>query len=115
MDASTLIASLIGPVLMAVTTTETLNLKIWQKVEPSLVHLNGLILFAAGLAILRFHPGWSADWRSLVTLSGWMLLAAGLYRMLRPAAPQMGQGPATYVLTGLLWGLGLLLTIKGYA
>lgn len=29
--------------------------------------------------------------------------------------PQMGQGPATYVLTGLLWGLGLLLTVKGYA
>ncbi|MEJ6395014.1 hypothetical protein V8J82_17260 [Gymnodinialimonas sp. 2305UL16-5] len=113
-DSARLIASLLGPVLLGVTGTELWQLDIWLGVDPSIVYLNGLIFLAAGVAVLRFHRYWRADWTALVTLSGWLLVAAGLFRMGWPSAPQAADGTLTYAGIGLLFLLGAVLTWKGY-
>ncbi|MDP2011172.1 MAG: hypothetical protein Q8K11_13445 [Phenylobacterium sp.] len=56
------IAGLAGPTLMAVTTSEALNLDIWSPADPTLVYLNGVLLFVAGLAITCIHNVWRLRW-----------------------------------------------------
>lgn len=114
-ETSKVIASLLGPVLVAVTVSEAINLDIWAVSLAPVVYLNGLIFFAAGLAIVRFHNLWQRSWRVMVTIAGWLLLLAGLFRLFFPTAPQADPTPATYVLIGVLFLLGLFLTVKGYA
>jgi vacuolar-type H+-ATPase subunit I/STV1 len=36
--------------------------------NPALVLIYGMFLFVAGLAIVRFHNRWAADWSVLVTI-----------------------------------------------
>ena len=111
---SKIIASLLGPVLLAVTISETVNLDIWEVSLAPVVYLNGLIFFAIGLAIVRFHNLWRWSWTLAVTIAGWALVAAGLFRMFFPTAPQADPSPATYAFIGVLATLGLFLTFKGY-
>jgi hypothetical protein len=49
-----------------------------------------------------------------VTALGWLTLAAGLYRMAAPAAPQAEAGPLTSLLLAVLVGIGGLLTYMAY-
>jgi hypothetical protein len=79
------IAGLAGPTLMAVTTSEALNLDIWSPADPALVYLNGGLLFVAGLAIIRTHNVWRLRWTLVVTVLGWAALTAGLVRIRRTA------------------------------
>lgn len=108
------IAGLVGPTAVVLTTSELLNLPIWTTHIPPLTYLNGLILFVAGLAIVRVHNYWMLDWTVLVTLTGWFLLLGGVYRMFAPEAPQMPQSTGSYVVIGILLLLGIILTFKAY-
>jgi hypothetical protein len=45
-------------------------------------------MFVAGLAIVRAHNRWRADWTVLVTLSGWLALTFGAARMFAASAYQ---------------------------
>jgi hypothetical protein len=91
MSSAKSLAGLIGPVLLVVTSSETLNLRIWEGAPATLVYLNGCLLFAAGLAILRAHNVWVWRWPVLITIVGWLALAAGLFRTFLPGAPQGGR------------------------
>jgi hypothetical protein len=53
-----------------------------------LLGLSGVLMFVAGLAIVRAHNRWCADWTVLVTLSGWLALALGSVRMFAASAYQ---------------------------
>ncbi|WP_421933293.1 hypothetical protein [Phenylobacterium sp.] len=108
------IAGLAGPTLMVVTASEALNLDIWSGVSPTLVYLNGVLLFVAGLAIVRTHNVWSRSWTVVVTLLGWAALLAGLARMFAPAAPQLGETPSTYGVIGMLFLVGAFLTLQAH-
>jgi hypothetical protein len=108
------LAGLIGPTLMVLSATEALNFKIWSTNIPPNTYLNGIILFVAGLAILRAHSGWSSDWSVLVTLSGWVGIAMGLFRTIAPAAGQAGEGVGIYLVLALMLASGAVLTFKGY-
>jgi hypothetical protein len=44
---------------------------------PPVVYLSGVLMFVAGLAIVRTHNHWARDWTVLVTLTGWFALALG--------------------------------------
>lgn len=112
MSRSKLIASLLGPTLMALSASEALNAHIWADVHPTLTYLNGLVLFVAGLAIVRFHNRWVLDWAICITLVGWFVMAGGLLRMTFPEAPQVTDRTVFYIVTGVLFGLGLFLTVK---
>lgn len=109
------IAGLVGPTLIAITTTEALNLRIWANNIAPLTYLNGTALFVAGLSIVRANDR-CTGWPTLVSLTGWLSLIGGLARMIAPDAKQGGENaPTTYVVIGALFLLGVALTIHGYA
>ena len=126
MTTSKMIAGLMGPTLVAVMAAMLLNLGslsvLTEEIsrEPVLILVAGALLFVAGLAIVRAHNRWTADWSVLVTVLGWLAIAGGLIRMLFPIqiaaiVPGVGEragiiGPVLVVF--LL--LGLFLSYKAY-
>src|ERR1700724_838370 len=52
--------------------------------DPGLIFLSGILLFVAGLAIVRDHNVWVGGWPVLVTVLGWVAVLSGLLRMLFP-------------------------------
>ena len=113
-EISITIAGILGPLLMILISSEYLNFGIWKKVEPTLVYLNGLVLLAAGLVIVRFHNLWVVDWPLLITVLGWALLVAGAFRMYFPLAKQLSKNRLTDLFLGILFLAGCFLTFKGY-
>jgi hypothetical protein len=123
MTTSRRIAGLLGPALIAITISESMNLRIWTtSSEPSIsnlapvVYLNGTLLFVAGLSIVRAHNRWTGGWPVLVTLMGWLFLLGGLIRMFAPVSAQRSVQDTTVVLAGIvvLLAIGILLTVKAY-
>lgn len=114
LQRSKLVASLLGPMLAASTITEAINLHIYATRIPQVTFLNGMILFAMGLAIVRFHNLWQRSWVVIITIMGWMILLSGLLRMLFPDAQQASINPVTYAVIIGLSLVGLFLTFKAY-
>lgn len=110
------LAALLGPSLIAVTLTESINADIFINTSAHLVYLNGALLFVAGLAIVRTHNLWIARWPVLITLMGWTCLLVGLARMTAPvSALQAAQYPtAVQALTVLLFVIGIILSVYAY-
>ncbi|HEX5645643.1 MAG TPA: hypothetical protein VFX56_01620 [Nitrospira sp.] len=110
------LAALLGPSLIAITLTESINADIFTNTSAHLVYLNGALLFVAGLAIVRSHNHWTAQWPVLITLMGWVCLFVGLVRMTAPvSALQAAQYPmAVQALTVLLFVIGTILTFYAY-
>ena len=104
------IAAVLGPALIVVTLSEVIHLDIWEDVHPTVVYLNGLVFLIGGLFIATTHNHWGLDWPGLVTLSGWLLVLAGAYRMFAPEGQQLGPSPFTYATIALLGCLGLALS-----
>ena len=115
MDKSQQFASIVGPTLIALGITEGLNMHIFMEQTGPIVFLNGLILFVAGLCIARFHNVWTRNWKVLITLTGWLVMLAGLYRMVYPVGPQAEATTGTYIMLTVIAAIGVLLTTKGYA
>jgi uncharacterized membrane protein YozB (DUF420 family) len=78
------------------------------------VYLNGTILFVAGLALIRAHNHWSWRWPTFITVTGWLLLAGGLTRMIAPEAPQLHAGAVSYAMFAAIVVVGLYLSFRGY-
>jgi len=114
MANSRALARIIGPSMIALAVTEAMNIDIFAGNPAPVVYLNGMILFAAGVAIAQGHNLWTRDWRVLITLVGWILCLGGLYRLIAPAAPQLAAGPATDVVFGVLIAVGAALSVAGY-
>jgi hypothetical protein len=107
------IAGLIGPTLVALGASEAKNSRIWETNSAPLVYLNGLLLFVAGLSIVRVHNRWTRSWPVMVTLVGWVGILLGLFRMFAPEAQQTRQSAPTTITTASLVGaIGLFLTFK---
>ena len=128
MTNSKRLAGLLGPVLIALSVTEALNLpRLMAALGPDSIHavyLNGTLLFVAGLAIVRVHNYWTSSWPVLVTLTGWLSMLIGLIRMFAPVSgAELGldvrrpeQGIAViYATLIVLLGIGIVLTSKGYS
>jgi len=90
MDNSIFLARLLGPTLAIVGIALVVHRKTFASVlqefivAHALSYLAGLIALAAGLALVLTHNVWSADWRVLITLIGWIALAKGLMLLLLP-------------------------------
>lgn len=114
MADSRFIASLAGPTIVVMTLAETINFRIWTSNTAPLIFLNGTLLFFAGLTIVRTHNLWVSGWPVLVTLTGWLGIVLGLFRMLLPDVRSEAQGWLTYSIIAGVFVLGVALTIKGY-
>jgi hypothetical protein len=114
MENSKYIAKLIGPTISVMTLSELLNFQIWITNIAPVTYLNGVLLFVAGLSIVRVHNHWVLDWSMIVTLVGWLGILGGLFRMFFPEAKQVGKNSVSYSVIFLLFAIGLFLTFKAY-
>ena len=110
MTNSKQIAGLIGPTIVALTISETMNFHIWANNIPPVTYLNGTLLLIAGLSIVRAHNRWAIGWPVLVTLVGWVAILLGLFRMFAPEAQQAPQNSFTYAVLVVLCAIGIFLT-----
>jgi NADH:ubiquinone oxidoreductase subunit 6 (subunit J) len=121
------IAGLLGPILLALSVSEALNLRLLTaEIGPNLVHviyLNGTLLFVAGLSIVRAHNYWTSSWSVLVTVTGWISMLFGLIRMFAPVSgAELGLDvqrlqqsiSVIYAMLIVLLAIGIVLTFKAY-
>ncbi len=111
------IAGLLGPSIVAVTASETVNIHIWAGNTAAGVYLNGAILFVVSLAIVRAHNLWVRGWPVLITLAGWFFMVLGLFRMFFPELQLEGAKHTSTVSVGtmLLLVVGIFLTFKAFS
>lgn len=92
--------------------------RLYEEQIPPVVYLSGVLMFIAGLAIVRWHNLWQRDWTLLVTLCGWFFLALGLFRMFASGLYQQvsGNGSSLFsmIIEGILFTIGFLITWKTY-
>jgi predicted permease len=85
---------------------------------PPVIYLSGVIMFVAGLAVVRAHNVWEKNWTVLITLTGWFLLPLGLIRMFAASqyqqAIQRTSSMTFIVLEVCLLVVALPITFKAY-
>src|SRR6185437_1074859 len=86
----------------------------------AIIYLSGIMVLCFGLAILNVHNVWTRDWRSVITLIGWIFTAAGVWRIIAPQFVPF-VGGAILANAGFFTGAGVVLlavggfiTFKGY-
>ena len=121
MASSNQLAGLVGPTIVAMIVSEFpfVQPHLYDTQIPPVVYLSGVLMFVAGLAIVRVHNRWARDWTVLVTLAGWFSGTLGLLRMFAASAYQQGAAstptPVFMVLEGMLLLCGIVLTFQGYS
>ena len=121
MTNSKQIAGLVGPTMVAILVAEfpLVQPHLYDAQTPPVVYLSGVLLFVAGLAIVRAHNAWRLNWTVLVTLAGWTSLLLGLVRMLAASQYRQAVGSANswpfILLEGSLLVVGLFMTFKAYS
>lgn len=113
------LAAIIGPTVVAMLLSENqfVNPHLYDLQIPPVVYLSGVLLFLAGLLIIRAHNLWTRRWPVLITIVGWLALGLGLFRMFSPnlyAKGAQGNAPALLVIEALGLVVGLFLTFKAY-
>ena len=92
MDTSIFLARLLGPSMLVIGLGLLLNRATYRDLSlefldsPALIYVGGLISFVAGLAIVLTHNEWVAGWPVVITIFGWVSLAAGIFRIVFPAS-----------------------------
>jgi cytochrome bd-type quinol oxidase subunit 2 len=126
MPSSKTIAGLIGPTLIAIAVALSVNLESFPAPaesvsrDPLLIFVSGVLMFIAGLAIVRVHNRWEADWTVLVTVLGWIALIGGLARTMFPIelaamATKFSQDTGLIAAEAVvLLVVGAFLSYKGY-
>ena len=114
------IAGLVGPTLVVMLVSEfpLVQPHLYDSQIPPVVYLSGVLMFVAGLAVVRSHNIWARNWTVLVTLSGWFFLILGLIRMFGAGQyQQAAAGTSSTVfmaLEGILLVIALVITYQGY-
>ena len=126
MSTSVFIARLIGPVMLVVGLAVFANPRGLREMAEeflasrALMFLSGLLLMPAGLAIVLTHNVWTADWRVLITLLGWLIAIGGALRLFGPlfvvkAGHAMLNQPYFTSIAAAIWVvLGLLFCFFGF-
>jgi hypothetical protein len=126
MQTSIFIARLIGPVMIVAGLSVLLNRQGFRSMADDflasrgLMFLAGMMVMLAGLAIVLTHNVWTADWRVIVTLFGWLMVIAGAIRILEPpflyaSARAFLRHRTLPTIAGLIWlALGIVFCLFGY-
>ena len=115
------VAALVGPTIIAMIVAEypLVQPHLYDAQIPPVVYLSGVLMFVAGLAIVRAHNHWARNWTVLVTLSGWFALVLGLFRMFNADLYQRGAADTDVMVfmdaEAVLLACRLVMTVKGYA
>jgi hypothetical protein len=115
------IAALLGPTTVVALVAEfpLVQPHLYDAQIAPLVYLTGVLMFVAGLAIVRAHSVWVRDWTVLVTLAGWFFLLLGVARMFAPGAYRQASTSASpwlfIVLEACLIVVALFITFKAYS
>ena len=108
------LAGSIGPALIAITTSELVNLDFLEKQYRYYSYVNGTVVFLAGLLIVRSHNRWTRGWPVVVTVTGWVVMLWGLFRMFAPEAQQGGASIPTFIGMAIPFAVGVFLSFKAY-
>jgi len=90
MTSSTYLALLFGTYIIAVSIPMIVNQKrlvsmMEEFIEsPPLIFLTGVLVLIGGTSVICFHNMWTADWRSLITLFGWIAALEGVLMIMIP-------------------------------
>jgi hypothetical protein len=127
MATSTYLARLIGPVLAVVGLGMLLSPGHYLAVvadvlrSPALLYLASVIGLLAGLALVLAHNVWTADWRVIITLLGWIsILDSASWLLLRDEverlwSPLLGSRALPLWGGGVVLLIGAVLSYFGYA
>ncbi len=118
MEKSKSIAGIVGPTLIVMVFSE---MRLWNptlydtQIVP-LIYLNGVLLFVAGLAIVKSHNIWIYSWQTLVTIIGYIVIIVGLYRMFFPQIQKakFDNDSWIFIVEIILILMGIFLTFKAY-
>ena len=126
MSTSLFLARLIGPVMLVIGLAVFANQRGFRDMAEefmasrALMFLAGIVIMPAGLAIVLTHNLWSADWRVLITIFGWLNVVGGAMRLAGPpflidTGRAMLKQPYFISLAAAIWTvLGLLFCFFGY-
>jgi predicted phage tail protein len=114
-ERSRRLARLVGPPLIAISASEAVNLDVVREQYRFDSYLDGSVVFVAGLSLVHGHNRWSSGWPVVLTLTGWAAMLGGLVRMFAPRAETGQAGPSSYAGIAVPFGVGVFLTVKGYA
>jgi hypothetical protein len=120
MNKAKQIGGLVGPTIVAMILSEfpLVQPHLYDAQIPPVVYISGTLMFVGGLAIVRTHNQWMRNWTVLITLSGWIFLFLGLFRMFFASAYLQGAAntrTTTFVvLEVVLLIVGLIITFKSY-
>jgi len=121
-----IIARIVGPLFAVIGIGMLLNQKLYSDMigqailVPVLIYLSGLLAFTAGVAVLNGYRSWTADWRVIITILGWIMVIAGIIRIVIPAvtaslALTLFSGTAGMAITGVIvLVVGAFLSFEGY-
>jgi len=90
MTSSTYLALLFGTYIIAVSIPMIVNQKRLVGMmedfidSPPLIFLTGVLALMGGISVICFHNIWTADWRSLITLFGWVAAIEGVLMIVIP-------------------------------
>jgi hypothetical protein len=126
MSNSLFLARLIGPVMLVVGLAVFANQRGFRDMSEefmasrALMFLSGLLIMAVGLAIVLTHNIWTADWRVLITLFGWLTAIGGALRLFAPTfvveagRAVLKKSHFTSIAAAIWIVLGLLFCFFGY-
>jgi hypothetical protein len=126
MQTSLFIARLIGPVMLVIGLAVFANQRGFRDMAEefmasrALLFLSALLIMPAGLAIVLTHNVWTADWRVLITIFGWLATIGGAVRLFGPlfvvkAGRAVLKQPHFTSVAAAIWVvLGLLFCFFGY-
>ena len=112
------IAKIVGPTLIVMVFSE---MRFWNptlydtQIAP-LIYLNGVLLFVAGLALVNKHNFWVLNWKTLITIIGYIAMIIGLLRMLFPEIQktEFKNDNSIMIIEVILILIGVFLTFKAY-
>jgi hypothetical protein len=115
------IGALVGPTLVAIIVSEFPQVQphLYEAQTPPVIYLSGVLLFVAGLAVVRVHNAWARNWTVLITLCGWIFFLLGLVRMYAASAyhqaTQRASSTTFMLLEACLLAMALVITFKAYS
>lgn len=124
MDLSIFLARLVGVTMVVLYGGFLLNRKFYNyesiAKQPFVLLLSGIVALVFGQLLIMVHPVWTADWKVIITLFGWLLFISGILRLIFPRlvlrlADYFSRHPGLVTVLSLLFLLlGLYLVYIGY-